>query len=41
MAQFNYTGMMLIPKGKTQTTPANFKPIKLCNALYKILCKTV
>lgn len=36
---FNYTDMVLIPKGQEQSTPADHKPINLCNSIYKILSK--
>lgn len=30
-----------MPKRKTQSTPANFRPIWSCNAVYKIISKII
>lgn len=33
--------LVVIPKAQNQQTPADFKPIGLCNAVYKIISKTI
>lgn len=37
----NSTNIVLIPKTQNQHTPADFWPIGLCNALYKIISKVI
>lgn len=37
----NTTNIMLIPKVKNQTEMAKFKPINLCNVIYKITTKVL
>lgn len=39
--KFNYTDIILIPNRVTQSTPADFRPIALCNTIYKIMTKTI
>jgi exonuclease III len=39
--QFNTTFICLIPKNKQPTTPADFRPIALCNVMLKIITKTI
>lgn len=39
--KFDYTHLILIPMGRTQATSVDFRPIDLCNALYKIMSKTI
>lgn len=38
---FNYSKIVLIPKGKEQPTPNDFHPINLCNSIYKIFSKVL
>jgi hypothetical protein len=38
---FNNTHICLIPKNKNPTTPADFRPIALCNVILKIITKTI
>jgi hypothetical protein len=37
----NSTNITLIPKGDTQTSMKNWRPIALCNVLYKIVAKVL
>jgi hypothetical protein len=37
----NNTYICLIPKNKNPTTPADFRPIALCNVILKIITKTI
>lgn len=39
--QYNYTDILLVPKGKNQTSRADYRSIGLCNALYKVMSKTI
>lgn len=39
--KFNYTDLILFPKGKTQSIPVDYRPIGLCNVIYKIMSKTL
>ena len=38
---FNATFLSLIPKGEEADTPGKFRPISLCNAIYKIISKVI
>ena len=38
--ELNATCIALIPKVQSPTSPSNFRPINLCNVLYKIISKT-
>lgn len=37
----NYTHIVLIPKVKTPLSPKDFRPISLCNVIFRILTKTI
>lgn len=37
----NATFLTLIPKTDTAATPAKFRPISLCNVIYKIISKVI
>ena len=39
LRQVNHTLIALIPKADHPTTTAQFRPISLCNSLYKIIAK--
>lgn len=41
IVHFNYIDIVFIPKGHTQNTLADYRPIGSCNALYKILSKSM
>lgn len=37
----NFTDIVFIPKTHNQNTPTDFRPIGLCNAIYKIISKVL
>lgn len=37
----NYTFIALIPKVKSPTLVSEYKPISMCNVIYKIIAKTL
>lgn len=37
LQSINYIDIVLVSKGKFQTYPSDFRPISLCNSIYKIL----
>lgn len=37
----NFTALVLIPKGQNQKTHVDFRPINLCNTIYKIYSKVL
>ena len=39
LKSFNTTFLSLIPKGEGANTPGKFRPIALCNVIYKIVSK--
>lgn len=41
LSVFNSSYLCLIPKKKTRWSPGDFRPINLCNVIYKILTKIV
>ena len=41
LKDFNVTFLALIPKGEGVDSPNKFKPIALCNVIYKIITKVI
>ncbi|KAA3467778.1 reverse transcriptase [Gossypium australe] len=41
VSSFNFTNIMLIPKNSNPLNMMHFRPISLCNILYKILAKAI
>jgi hypothetical protein len=37
----NYTNIALIPKKLVPSVPANYRPISLCNVIYKLISKVL
>ena len=41
MTSINHTNLVLVPKKKSPSTPKDYRPISLCNVLYKIIFKVL
>ena len=41
IAKYNHTHLVLIPKKKLCETPKDYRPISLCNVLYKVVAKVL
>ena len=41
LKSFNATFLTLIPNGEQEDTPGKFRPISLCNVIYKIISKVI